>query len=171
MLEDRIADVAYERVDIALRFASSHAPDLVSVPMARVDWVVCAAPAYLAAAGAPREPAELEGRPCMCYWRDASDEAWILAAGDRSESVRVRSRFRANNPEAVADAAVAGLGIALLPEYICGPDLAAGRLLRILDGWTPVTRFGNRITAVAAPDRMRISRNRSFLDHLRARLG
>lgn len=171
MLEDRIMDIAYEGVDIALRFTASHARNLVSVPVARIDWVVCAAPAYLAASGTPREPRDLEGRPCMCYWREMSDEAWNLASGDRSVSVRVRSRFRANNPEAVADAARAGLGIALLPRYVCEDDLAAGRLAPVLENWLPVTKFGNQITAVAAPDRMRFTRNQSFLAYLRMRLG
>ncbi len=171
LLEDRIMDIAYEGVDIALRFTSSHAHNLVSVPVAQIEWVVCAAPAYLAAMGTPQAPHELAERPCMCYWREMSDEAWNLASGDRSVSVRVRSRFRANNPEAVADAALAGLGIALLPRYVCEADLAAGRLTPVLADWTPVTKFGNQITAVAAPDRMRFTRNQSFLDYLRNRLG
>ena len=66
--------------------------------------------------------------------------------------------------------ALAGLGVALLPVYVCAGDLAAGRLQRLLPGWTPVTKFGNQITAVAAPDRLRLLRNRALLDHLRRQL-
>jgi len=170
LLEDRIMDIAYERVDIALRFTATRAHDLVAIPVARIAWVVIAAPDYLAAAGEPLDPEELSERPCMCYWREISDEAWSFVRSDRSAAIRVRSRFRANNPEAVADAARSGLGIALLPEYVCEPDLAAGRLVRILRDWSPVTKFGNQISAVAAPDRMRFSRNQSFLSFLKDRL-
>jgi DNA-binding transcriptional LysR family regulator len=134
--------------------------------------VVCAAPAHLARAGTPHAPADLQAHPCMSYWRERSDNAWVLQ-DNRSgvqQTVWVQGRYHANNPEAVAQAAVAGLGVALLPAYVCAADLAAGRLLRLLQGWTPVTKFGNQITAVAAPDRMRLLRNRALLDHLRQQL-
>ena len=107
----------------------------------------------------------------MSYWRVLSDESWQFESIDRSVAVQVRSRFRANNPEAVADAALAGLGIALLPLYVCQEDLATGRLLRILPQWTPITRFGNQITAAVAPDRIRFPRHRVFLDFIKQRLG
>jgi DNA-binding transcriptional LysR family regulator len=106
----------------------------------------------------------------MSYWRDNTDDTWVLADGTRRHSVRVRGRYHANNAEAVADAAIAGLGIALLPSYVCDAALADGRLLRILPGWTPQTRFGCRISAVATPERMRLSRNTALLAYLRQRL-
>ncbi|MEO8037952.1 MAG: LysR family transcriptional regulator [Betaproteobacteria bacterium] len=170
LLEDRIMDLAYERVDIALRFTAAHAHDLVAIPVASIAWAVVAAPDYLAASGIPLDPSDLGARPCMCYWREMADEDWNFVRGERSATIRVRSRFRANNPEAVADAALSGLGIALLPKYVCEPELASGRLVSILSDWSPVTRFGNQITAVAAPDRMRFSRNQSLLTYLKQSL-
>ena len=170
LLGDRLMDVAHERVDIALRWTAAPAHELVSVPIARVDWVICAAPAYLAAAGEPHEPDALAQHSCMNYWRESSDDAWHLRAGEREVTVRVRSRYRANNPEAVADAALAGLGIAMLPLYTCDAALAAGRLQRVLAPWTPATKFGAGITAVVAPDRVRLSRNQALLTFLQDRL-
>ena len=171
LLVDRMMDIAYERVDIALRWTNAPTPELVSVPVASVAWVVAAAPSYLAAAGTPQRPQDLAAHSCMCYWRESSDDAWALTADDRRELVRVRGRYHANNPEAVADAALAGLGIALLPRYLCDDALADGRLVRVLPGWTPDTRFGTRITAVATPERMRFSRNQALLAFLREQLG
>ncbi|MDE1950377.1 MAG: LysR family transcriptional regulator, partial [Burkholderiales bacterium] len=69
----------------------------------------------------------------------------------------------------VADAAVAGLGIAMLPDYLCREALAEGRLVRVLPEWSPQTRYGTQITAVATPERMRLSRNRALLEFLRQR--
>ncbi|GCL64025.1 LysR family transcriptional regulator [Pseudaquabacterium pictum] len=172
LLADRLMDIAYERIDLALRMSATGLPDLVATPVARLDWVVCAAPAHLARAGTPATPADLPAHPCMSYWRERSDNAWVLrhaTTGDQ-QTVWVQGRYHANNPEAVAQAAVAGLGVALLPLYVCADDLAAGRLQRLLPDWTPVTKFGDQITAVAAPDRMRLLRNRALLDHLRQRL-
>lgn len=172
LLGDRLMDIAYERIDLALRMSATGLPDLVATPVARLDWVVCAAPAHLARAGTPHAPADLRAHPCMSYWRERSDNAWVLqdSASGEQQTVWVQGRYHANNPEAVAQAAVAGLGVALLPAYVCTADMAAGRLLRVLEGWTPVTKFGNQITAVAAPDRMRLLRNRALLDHLRQQL-
>ncbi len=171
-LADRLMDVAYERIDLALRMSATGLPDLVATPVARLDWVVCAAPAHLARAGAPAMPDDLTGHPCMAYWRERSDDAWLLRHEDgRQQTVRVQGRFHANNPEAVAQAALAGLGVALLPVYVCADALADGRLARLLPGWTPVTKFGTQITAVATPERLRLLRNRALLDHLREALG
>jgi DNA-binding transcriptional LysR family regulator len=166
-LSDRLMDVGYERVDIALRMCTAVSSGLLVTPVAPLSWAVCAAPRHLALAGVPKTPRDLADHPCMAYWREASDDAWQFTRGAQSESVRVRGRYRPNNPEAVAYAARAGLGIALLPVYACHEDLATGRLVRLLDDWTPVTRFGDQIVAVAAPDRMRLARNRVFLDYLR----
>ncbi len=166
LLDDRLMDLAYERIDIALRMTSAGAADLVSTPVARLDWVVCAAPAHLARAGTPEAPADLVRHPCMSYWRESSDDAWLLVRGSQRETVRVQGRYHANNPEAVASAALAGLGVALLPTYVCEAALAGGQLQRLLPGWQPVTKFGNRITAVAAPDRLRLTRNRALVNYL-----
>jgi DNA-binding transcriptional LysR family regulator len=82
----------------------------------------------------------------------------------------VHGRYHVDHPEAVVDAAVAGLGVALLPDYLCQETLEQGSLSRVLPNWTPRTRFGTLITAVAPPDRMRLSRNRALLDFLRVQL-
>lgn len=170
LLADRLMDIAYERIDIALRWTTTPSPELIALPVAAVDWAIVAAPAYLAAAGVPREPQELRAHACMSYWRESSDDSWTLASADRREQVRVRGRYHANNPEAVADAALAGLGIALLPGYLCDGGVADGRLLRVLPGWTPQTRFGGCITALATPERMRLSRNRALVAFLQREL-
>jgi DNA-binding transcriptional LysR family regulator len=170
LLGDRLMDIAYERIDIALRMTASATPELAVTPVAKLDFVVCAAPSHLATAGVPAAPADLVNHPCMSYWRESSDDAWRLERRGQAQTVRVRGRYHANNPEAVACAALAGLGVAMLPLYVCVDDLAAGRLVRLLAEWTPITKFGTRIIAVAAPDRMRLSRNRALLGYLQKKL-
>jgi DNA-binding transcriptional LysR family regulator len=170
-LNDRMMDIAFERIDIALRMTATATPDLVVTPVARLDWVICAAPSHLASAGTPTAPADLKHHPCMSYWRESSDDAWQLVQGEQVQTVRVHSRYHANNADAVACAAVAGLGVALLPLYVCEDELAAGRLVRLLPDWTPMTKFGTRITAVSTPERMQLLRNRALLAYLRERLG
>lgn len=170
-LGDRLLDVAFERIDIALRWSAAPPHGLSSAPIAVVGWVLVAAPAYLATAGTPRTPAELAPHSCLCYWREASDDQWLLAAAGEVVPVRVHSRYHVDNPEAVAGAAEAGVGIAMLPDFLCQDALADGRLVRVLPGWAPQTRFGTLISAVATPERMRLQRNQVLVAFLRQQLG
>ncbi len=165
-LADHMVDVAYERIDIALRWSATPPQGLVSVPVAVVGWAMVAAPAYLAEAGTPQVPSELASHSCLCYWREASDDLWVLANAGHLARVRVRGRYHVDNPEAVAEAALAGLGIALLPDYLCQAGLADNRLVRVLPGWAPQTRFGTLISAVATAERMRLQRNQVLLAFL-----
>ena len=169
-LADRMVDVAYERIDIALRWSSTPPHGLMSEPMAVVGWALVAAPAYLANAGAPQSPADLGRHSCLCYWREASDDLWVLACVGELARVRVHSRYHVDNPEAVTEAAIAGLGIAMLPDYLCQDGLADGRLVRVLPGWTPQSKFGSLISAVSTAEHMRLQRNQVLLSFLRQQL-
>lgn len=169
-LADRMVDIAYERIDIALRWSTTLPQGLVSEPAAVVGWSLVAAPGYLAAAGMPGTPADLARHSCLCYWREASDEQWALAHAGQMARVRVHGRYHVDNPEAVAEAAIASLGIAMLPDYLCEAALADGRLVRVLPGWVPQTKFGSVISAVSTAERLRLPRNQALLSFLRQQL-
>lgn len=169
-LADRIMDLAFERIDIALRWSTTPAPEFVCTPVAVIDWVLAATPAYLNEAGMPQLPHDLQHHACLAYWRETSDEAWVLTrrGGDHQQvQVRATSRYHVDNPEAVVDAALAGLGIALMPSYLCQDALDDGRLQPVLPEWVPHTKFGTLITALTTPDRLRVGRNRALLGYLR----
>lgn len=170
-LDDRRLDLAYEGFDIALRMSPSHPPEMMAVPLYELEWRICASPAYLAGTSAALVPADLQAHPCISYWRVSSDQEWVLRRAEETVMVRVAGPLRANNPEAVAEAALSGMGVALLPLYICEADIAAGRLVDVLSDWQPQTKFGDMIFAVAPIERMRLSRNKCFLEFLKERLG
>jgi DNA-binding transcriptional LysR family regulator len=171
-LSDRLVDLAVERTDLALRWTAAAAPPgLVVEPAATVRWRVVAAPGYLAQAGTPRKPSDLAAHECLSYWRETSDDTWVLAdARNQRHTVQVRARFHANDVEAVTAAALAGLGLALLPDYLCEPALADGRLVQVLERWAPITRFGTQVTLLATPERLRIARIRALATFLQQRL-
>jgi DNA-binding transcriptional LysR family regulator len=170
-LADRITDIAFERYDLALRWSTSAPPpELVSMPIARVDWALVATPGYLADRGEPTDPDALRLHDCLAYWSGALDAAWTLVRGAQAAQVQAPSRYHVDNPEAVLDAALAGLGIAQVPTYLCRHELDQGVLRQILPDWTPCTRFGTFITALTTPERLRVARNRSLLAYLQARL-
>ena len=169
-LADRMIDVAYERIDIALRWSATPPHGLMSEPVAVVGWALVSAPAYLASAGTPLAPGDLTRHDCLCYWREVSDDLWVLACAGEIARVRVHSRYHVDNPEAVTEAANAGLGIAMLPDYLCQDGLADGSLVRVLPGWAPQSKFGSLISAVSTAERMRLQRNQVLLGFLRQQL-
>ena len=171
LLDDRLMDLAAEGIDLALRMSARRTPDLVMVPLMRLDLVLCAAPSYLAHAGVPQTPEDLTGHSCLSYWRNIRHNRWVLAGEGRRVTLRAAGRYRANHPEAVADAATAGLGVALLPLVFVKRELTDGRLVQVLQGWSAETEFGEAVSAVAVPDRLRLGRNQALLQFLKARLG
>lgn len=138
-LSDRFIDLLEEGFDLTLRIAQLK-PDeqLITHEIMPIRRVLCASPAYLAAHDLPAVPQDLHHHACLHYGYLATGSQWRLTAPDgRQQAVTVRCRYYANNGTALRDAAIAGLGIALLPTFIVGPDLQAGRLQVILPDYSP----------------------------------
>jgi len=166
-LADRLVDVAFERFDLALRWTSSMPKqELVSTPIAQVNWFLVAAPSYLAQHPEPQDPDVLPQYSTLFYWREPADQWWQMSAGQAQRRIAVTTRYQVDHPEAVLEACLQGLGIAQLPDYLCAQALSDGQLRQVLPGWIQQTRFGNLIMAIAPPERMRILRNRLLIDFL-----
>ena len=160
MLNDRMMDMATERIDVALRWSSHLHHERHGTPLTEIKWFLTAAPAYIAQHGLPAEPVELNDHACLYYRRDNTDDHWTLqnklAAKQSTPSsveVNVSGRYRVDNPEAVLESATAGMGIALLPDYLCVQAIEKGNLVKVLTPWTPLTKFGTHIVALCPPDR------------------
>jgi DNA-binding transcriptional LysR family regulator len=142
MLDDvsfrRPYDFVERGLDLALRISSLPNSSLTERRVAPLDWIVCAAPDYLARAGRPTVPLELAHHDCLVHLNvAANDRIWRFEepkakGGRRSLSVKVEGSFFSNSALALRRAALAGLGIALLPRYSVSDDLAAGALVTVL---------------------------------------
>jgi DNA-binding transcriptional LysR family regulator len=97
--------------------------------------LLCAAPGYLAKHGEPRDPSALRSHRCLHYGYQQSGTSWRLQGPDGERSVQVSCALWSNNGEVLMDAALAGQGIALLPQFIVGPALADGRLAQVLSAY------------------------------------
>jgi len=136
-VSDRFVDVVQEGFDIAVRSHFAPLPDsgLVQRLVAVQPIVLVAAPAYLRARPAPETPAALAGHDGLLT--GAAAAAWRLSGPDgETAQVAPRRRMVANESVVLIGAAVAGLGIACLPESMCRAQFAAGQLARVLPGWT-----------------------------------
>ena len=173
MLNDRMMDMATERIDVALRWSSHSHHERHGTPLTEIKWYLTAAPAYIAKFGLPAEPVELNDHACLYYRRDNTDDHWTLQhnlaakqSALRHVEVNVGGRYRVDNPEVVLESATAGMGIALLPDYLCVQAIEKGFLVKVLTPWTPLTKFGTHIVAMCPPDRRKISRNQALIDYL-----
>ena len=130
---DRRANLVDEGFDLAIRMGGTPGDTrLVSRRIARTGALLCASPAYLAARGEPASPNALADHDCLLYASDRRVQRWPLPGRDAQDGPPGRSRLRLDSGEALRDAAVAGFGIAWLPDFLVEPDLEAGRLRRVL---------------------------------------
>lgn len=134
-LSDRVADLVEEGYDLAVRIGQLPASSLVSRRLASTRLVLCAAPAYLEARGAPRRPAELAHHDVIAYSLFSAGDHWSFSGPGGEETVRVRPRMRANNGDTCRAAALAGQGIILQPSFMVGADLAQGTLREPMPEW------------------------------------
>ncbi|SCB57538.1 DNA-binding transcriptional regulator, LysR family [Rhizobium aethiopicum] len=133
---DRPADIVEDGFDLAITIGaapSAAETRLIARVIANDKTRLCASPSYLGDRGMPREIGDLAAHDCLFFtsrgqrqgWRFRGDGGgWIKAQG--------RSRLRLDRSDAVRDAALAGLGIALLPDFLIAADLTAGRLRQVL---------------------------------------
>ncbi|RQS04580.1 LysR family transcriptional regulator [Burkholderia sp. Bp9002] len=132
---DRRVDLVQEGFDIAVRSHFAPLPDsaLVQRPLAVSPIVPVASPAYLARAGVPAEPADLAQHDGL--YPNLQATPWRLERGADSVEAAPRERLHADESTVLLHAAVAGLGIACLPDWIVRDALDAGTLARVLPGW------------------------------------
>jgi DNA-binding transcriptional LysR family regulator len=125
---DRRVDLMAERFDVAVRLGLLKDSSLIARRIAAIHAVVVASPDYLERHGEPRTPAELVEHEALRQ----GDESWPFGDGRRQIAIRPQGRFKADNGQALLAAAVAGLGVALLPTFLVGPEIEAGRLVPLL---------------------------------------
>jgi DNA-binding transcriptional LysR family regulator len=162
-LSDRLVDLVEEGYDVAIRITRQPAGSLIARPLAEAAVALCAAPSYLARAGTPTTLAELTQHACLGYRYWAGGDEWRLEGPDGEESVRVTEHLRANNGDVLREAAIAGMGITLQPDFIVGEAIADGRLVQLLPQYriAPV-----KIFAVYASRSHLAPKVRSFIDYL-----
>lgn len=138
-LEDQLVDLIGEGVDVAIR-AGSAPPDstaYVAHPLVEMERWLVASPAWLRRNGTPREPAQLTKKPCLVQVTLAGATIpWRLRRGEEERSVVVDGPLRSNAPLALRDLALAGMGVAYLPDFLVAKDITAKRLRRVLPDWT-----------------------------------
>lgn len=167
-LDDRRVDIVAGGFDLALRIGRLTDSSLVARRVTTVRAVVAASPAYLAEHGSPARPRDLNGRELLVYTNISPSQQWRFKVGRNWETIRGPVRLRADSGDMLREAAIAGLGIALLPSFIAAPAIAAGTL-KVLLADHPMEEVGMYI--VMPPGRAVTARVRALADFLADRFG
>lgn len=133
---DRAVDLVGERIDLAIRITNHLDNSVVARRLADCRSVVCASPAYLARRGRPETPEDLKRHACITHTFGARTE-YRLRQAERLSVVEVTGALSVNETSVLREAALAGAGIAMLPTYFVGGDLASGALVRLLPDHEP----------------------------------
>jgi DNA-binding transcriptional LysR family regulator len=138
-LEDRHIDLVREGVDVAIRItADAMDSSLVYRRLGRNRQVVCASPAYLESRGTPLTPHDLTQHECIAHTQRATPRTWqFTTPGGGRTTATIDGRIAISGSLAVRQAALEGMGVIELNSYLVGPEIAAGRLVRLLPGYEP----------------------------------
>jgi DNA-binding transcriptional LysR family regulator len=133
---DRMVDVVEGGFDAVIRSGPLSDSSLMSRRLGPFAFVLCATPAYLARAGTPRVPHDLDTHDCVryCFPTTGKLQDWALAADDGTP-LKLRTAMTCNNMEALRGAVMAGLGIGYMPDFLARDALDAGTLVTVLDDY------------------------------------
>jgi DNA-binding transcriptional LysR family regulator len=132
LLDDTPSDLIAERIDLALRMGVETRSGLKVRRLAPSAMFLAASPAYLERRAAPRTLRELAQHDCLTISNRQGRNTWRLQGPRGSQEVSINSRFAVNDMRVLAQACIAGLGIALLPQLMAEPIIAQGKLVRVL---------------------------------------
>lgn len=168
MLNDRTVDPIADGFDVTIRIADLEDSSLIARRLAPCRVVLAASPEYLDKHGRPRTPSDLAHHACLNYGQTTLLQRWQLTHDGKTISAAINSRLCSNNGDALRDAALAGQGVAKLPTFLVGNDVAAGKLEIVLQEYPPA-ELG--IYALYAPNKYLAAKTRVFIDFLVARFG
>ncbi|WP_433771339.1 LysR substrate-binding domain-containing protein [Pseudomonas putida] len=153
-VSDQISSIASEGFDLAIRHSNQIPDTHVAWKLSPTRSVLVATRSYLETFGEPAHPDDLTKHSCLFYPRGSDTPAWAFEAqGDaqmagKRLTVPVKGIFATNNSEALRDAALTDLGIALLPDFTAQAGLKSGALVQVLPSWRSVGAFPEDIYLV-----------------------
>lgn len=164
-LDDRIVDVVESGFDVVIRIGVPMDSTLVSKVLAPCPILVVASQAYLAENGWPSVPAHLKNHRIIGYSHHGGVSEWRYKdAANKVHSFRSEGVLRANTADMMLQAALDGVGIAMLPQFCVSTHIAAGTLIPLFPD--NVTYPERQITALMPPNRYRTAKVQLFLDWL-----
>lgn len=168
-LSDEGDDPALDAHDVAIAWGSLPASPRIATKLTESRQIICAAPSYIARNGAPETPADLAAHSCLLISGLGSDRnEWYFETPRGPEVIKVTGSFTVNSGNGAYEALIAGIGIGRVTDLRVQGDIAAGRLVPILEAFE--RRDGVPIYALHKSRRHVPPKVRAFVDFLRDRL-
>jgi DNA-binding transcriptional LysR family regulator len=167
-LSDALVDVAGGQADVAIRFGPLADSALTARKLGQSGRVIVASPDYLARHGTPTEPEHLFAHNCLNFNFRRAEPSWPFRRDGQDLMLSVKGGIEANNGETLGQLAVAGVGITRVGAFAVADDIAAGRLVPLLEDYNPGDV--ELIHAVFVGGTSLPARVRVFVDFLAAKL-
>jgi DNA-binding transcriptional LysR family regulator len=168
IITDHPGDLIEEGYDVQIRVTNEPDPNLVARKIAPVRRILCATPQYFQQWGIPQTPMDLVNHNCLDCSLSAEQGYWHFNGPEGKIKVPISGTLRINDNDALAQAVLYGLGIALLPTYTIGMELQKGRLQTVLPAHLSVERY---VYACYLPSRHIPTKLRSFINFLAEHVG
>lgn len=172
-LVDHAVDMVEEKIDLAIRFGTRPEGDFVVSRLVPRRFRVCASPGYLERHGRPHHPADLEELDCLRFSFAGYRSAWRFRnGGDEVISVPVHGHLLVSHGVTMTACAVAGLGPALLPDWLCADEIRAGLLIDLFPNYECAATDFDTSAWLVYPSRSYLPlKLRVFIDFLREKVG
>lgn len=162
--EDRFVDLIEEGFDVAVRITKLEDSGMIARKLTDFQVYICASPAFLERHGSLKEPADLAAVPVIIDTNSRSHNALRLHNPDGGVlTVQLNGRMEVNSPSASLRAARAGLGVAVIPDFIARSFVESGELIVLFDAFTPKDRG---IYAIYPHRRYLPAKVRIFVDYI-----
>jgi len=175
VVADHFADLALDRIDIAIRIGRpDRDANLIVRKLADNPRYVVASHAYLERCGTPQNPQALDSHECLRVAYGGgyrSRQVWTFRRDGAEERVEVRGHLLSNSLDMLYEAVLAGRGVALLPEWLVSAEIRSGRLMHLFENFVASPHLGDAIVYAAyLPNRRHSSKVRALVQFLEARL-
>jgi DNA-binding transcriptional LysR family regulator len=163
----RSVDLVEERFDVAIRAGALTDSTLIARSLGRAAWFLVATPTYLKKHGRPKVPEDLDRHACLVFGTGLDAFHLRLENGERPVELTVAPRMVGTDMDQLRAAVTAGLGIGLLPAFVCVEEIRARRLERVLAAWSaPATP----VHVVYPSTRHLSAKVKRFVEHLQERM-
>ena len=137
VLTDEVIDLIEHRTDVAVRAGPLKNSSLVARKLGATRKSIVASPDYLAKRGVPKKPADLASHNCLGFNRTRTLNGWPLMVGGKLVTIPAVGNTQVSDGASLQRLALAGVGLARLARFHCRDDIAAGRLVPVLEKFNP----------------------------------
>jgi DNA-binding transcriptional LysR family regulator len=166
-LSDERRDLVANNIDVAVWMGHMPDSEIVARRLSPSQRIVCASPAYLERRGIPRTPQELRGHDCLLYTARSYGNRWTFSRDGQQEEIQVDGSIRTDNALVLESAALSGIGLIVVHEWMVRRHIVEGRLARVLADHVVHPRPGDAELYAVYPSSRGLSRGvRAFVDFL-----